>query len=427
MSEKYKTEDVFGQSRELPLNYIEREDADRLLIESLYLDKHIVIYGSSKQGKTSLRKRNLNEDEYIIVHCSNKWDIGQLNSQILKQAGFQLEVSSSKTLEGKAKVSASMKIMGLFDGGGEVEGGKSTTRDFKPLELDPYDSNDIIDALESIEFKKFIILEDFHYLGEETQRDFAFELKAFHENSKFTFIIIGVWLEQNRLTLLNGDLAGRIFSINADNWTEKQLEKVMVRGEELLNIKFSDRTREEIHKWDIGSVFILQELCQKVCFDCGVEETSKDFKEIDSISSVFELTEKIINQQTGRYNSFLQAFYYGFQENELKMHRWLLYPILTATTEELLNGLSYRTIKDKIRLKHPRSSELNLGNLTTALQSTHSLQIKKNIKPNIVDYDQTNSVLNVVDRGFVAWLIFQDNNDLLEKYELPKDYVHNKH
>jgi hypothetical protein len=116
MSEKYNTEDVFGQSRELPLNYVERDDADKLLIESLYLDKHIVIYGSSKQGKTSLRKHNLNQDEYIIIHCSNKWDIGQLNSQILKQAGFQLEVSSSKTLEGKAKVSASMKIMGLFDG-----------------------------------------------------------------------------------------------------------------------------------------------------------------------------------------------------------------------------------------------------------------------------------------------------------------------
>lgn len=418
---KYNTEDVFGQSRELPLNYVERDEADKMLIESLYLDKHLVIYGSSKQGKTSLRKHNLNENEYIIIHCSNKWDIGKLNSQILKQAGFQLEVSSSKTLEGKAKVSASVKIMNLFDGGAEVEGGKSSTKEFKPLELDPYDSNDIIDALESISLKKFIIIEDFHYLKEETQKDFAFELKAFHENSKFTFIIIGVWLEQNRLTLLNGDLAGRIYSINADTWSYEQLESVMQKGEELLNIKFSDKTREDIHKWNIGSVFIFQELCQKICFDCGIEETADEFQEIESSNSVFILTEQIINQQTGRYNAFLQSFYYGFQENELKMHRWLLYPILTASTEQLLAGLSYRTIKEKIRSKHPKSSDLNLGNLTTALQSTHSLQIKKNIKPNIVDYDQTNSVLNIVDKGFIAWLIFQDNSELLQKYELPND------
>jgi hypothetical protein len=324
-------------------------------------------------------------------------------------------------LEGKAKVSASMKIINLFDGGAEIEGTKSTTKDFKPLELDPYDSNDIIDALESISFSKFIILEDFHYLKEETQRDFAFELKAFHENSKFTFIIIGVWLEQNRLTLLNGDLAGRVYSINADKWSNEQLEKVIQKGEELLNIKFDDETRAEIHKWDIGSVFILQELCQKICFDCGVEETRENLTNVASNSSVFKLTEQIINQQTGRYNSFLQTFYYGFQQNEMKMHRWLLFPILTATTEELLTGLSYRTIKDKIRSKHPKSSDLNLGNLTTALQSTQSLQIKKNIKPNIVDYDQTNSVLNIVDKGFIAWLIFQTNKTLLEKYELPND------
>lgn len=416
---KYNTQDVFGQSRELPLNYIERDEVDKLFLDSLYLDKHLVIYGSSKQGKTSLRKHNLKEEEYIIIHSSNKWDIGQLNSQILKQAGFQLEVSSSKTLEGKAKVSATMKLMNLFDGGAEVEAGKSSTKEFKPLELDPYDSNDIIDALESIKFSKFIILEDFHYLKEETQRDFAFELKAFHENSKFTFIIVGVWLEQNRLTLLNGDLAGRVYSINADKWTDKQLERVIQKGEKLLNIKFSDETRADIHKWDIGSVFILQELCQKICFDCGVEETMKELTNVNSNNSVFDLTEKIINQQTGRYNSFLQAFYYGFQENELKMHKWLLYPLLTATTEELMAGLSYRTIKDKIRSKHPKSTNLNLGNLTTALQSTHSLQIKKNIKPNIVDYDQTNSVLNIVDKGFIAWLIFQKQNKLLEKYDLP--------
>lgn len=418
-NKKYNTEEVFGQTRELPLNYVEREDADKLLRESLNLNKHLVIYGSSKQGKTSLRKHNLKEEEYIIIHCSNKWDIGQLNSQILKQAGFQLEVSSSKTLEGKAKISATMKIMNLFDAGTELEGGKSSTRDFKPLELDPYDSNDIIDALESISFNRYIILEDFHYLKEETQKDFAFELKAFHENSKFTFIIIGVWLEQNRLTLLNGDLAGRVYSINADRWIDEKLEEVISSGEKLLNIKFDKKTKEDILKWDIGSVFILQELCQKICFECGITETVSKLKEIKSPISVFKLTESIINQQTGRYNSFLRAFYHGFQENELKMHRWLLYPILTSTTEELINGLSYKVIKEKIRSKHPKSSDLNLGNLTTALNSSHSLQIKKNIKPNIIDYDQTNSILNIVDKGFIAWLIFQNPFDLLENFDLP--------
>jgi hypothetical protein len=51
-----KTADVFGVSRELPLTYVEREHVDDKLLDNLTRDKHIIIYGSSKQGKTCLRK-----------------------------------------------------------------------------------------------------------------------------------------------------------------------------------------------------------------------------------------------------------------------------------------------------------------------------------------------------------------------------------
>jgi chromosome segregation and condensation protein ScpB len=68
---------------------------------------------------------------------------------------------------------------------------------------------------------------------------------------------------------------------------------------------------------------------------------------------------------------------------------------------------------------HPLGETLNLGNLTQALQSTASLQVSKDIKPIILDYDQTNSRLNVVDRGFVIWLQNQDKSELFEDLELP--------
>jgi hypothetical protein len=60
-----------------------------------------------------------------------------------------------------------------------------------------------------------------------------------------------------------------------------------------------------------------------------------------------------------------------------------------------------------------------LGNLTQALQSTASLQVKKDIKPIVLDYDQTNSKLNIVDHGFLIWLENQDRAELLDLAELP--------
>ena len=78
-------------------------------------------------------------------------------------------------------------------------------------------------------------------------------------------------------------------------------------------------------------------------------------------------------------------------------------------------------MRDILRAHHPERAALNLGNLTQALQATASLQVKKDIKPIVLDYDQTNLRLNVVDRGFLIWISNQDKSDLLELADLPTE------
>jgi len=63
-------DDVFGISRDIPKNYVVRESVDGALVNALARDKHIVIYGSSKQGKTCLRKYNLRKEEHLVVTAS---------------------------------------------------------------------------------------------------------------------------------------------------------------------------------------------------------------------------------------------------------------------------------------------------------------------------------------------------------------------
>ena len=69
-------------------------------------------------------------------------------------------------------------------------------------------------------------------------------LKAFHEGSELTFIVVGVWLDENRLTTYNGDLIDRVVAVNADAWSDDQLREVIRKGEELLNIEFDETFRE---------------------------------------------------------------------------------------------------------------------------------------------------------------------------------------
>ena len=100
----HTTDEVFGISRDLPLNYVDRKNVDEKLVDNLTREKHIVIYGSSKQGKTSLRKHCLQEPDSIVVQCSNRWGIEDILSNILKRAGFKITQSEKKTISGRNKI-----------------------------------------------------------------------------------------------------------------------------------------------------------------------------------------------------------------------------------------------------------------------------------------------------------------------------------
>ena len=75
-----------------------------------------------------------------------------------------------------AKAGLAAKILGKgvdlsLEGTGEW-GSKTETVEARP-ELDPADVNEVIEALRACEFDQWIVLEDFHYLPEEVQKDFA--------------------------------------------------------------------------------------------------------------------------------------------------------------------------------------------------------------------------------------------------------------
>lgn len=423
----HKTSDVFGVSRDIPLTYIERDHVDDKLLENLTRDKHVIIFGSSKQGKTCLRRYCLADEDYILVQCQNTWDAAKLSEAILKSAGCDVEVSNKLTSEGKAKLSVKAKtgfsLFGLgkaeVEGGGEGERTEKRERSFEPLELDPSDPNDLVRALKGIDFKKYIVLEDFHYLPQETQEGFAFSLKTVHETSKTTFIIVAVWREENRIIVYNGDLAGRVVSVDADKWGEEDLLKVFEAGEQLLNITFPEKFKIELISKALHSVYIVQDCCYKACMENNIAETSPTPIRLPDTLDAARLVKEVIDEQGARYSSFLTNFAAGFGTTQLEMYKWLLYPVVTAKISDLERGLVYRYIRLAIEAAHPQGSSLNPGNLTQALISVPALQAKKNIKPFILDYDRSNLRLSIVDKGFLIWLAVQDRDQLLLSLDLP--------
>jgi hypothetical protein len=424
---KHSVDDVFGVSRDVPMNYVDREEVDGKFIKSLARSHHIVIFGSSKQGKTCLRKHCLNEDDYITVSCHNKWKLSDLHAAILKQAGYEVTQSTSQAIGGHYKLKATAGaegkvpffVKGKAEVGGEYEQSRERVETRVALELDPLDANDIIRALEEIEFTKFVAIEDFHYLPDDTQREFSFALKTFHEQSKISFIITGVWREQNRLIAFNGDLTERVFSIDVDSWNSADLRRVIDDGEALLNVSFAEGFRDELILGCNDSVHLVQEACRRACEDASIFRTQDTNVTLGTAALAKRLLKEIVDGQSARYNAFLMNFSDGFQQTDLEMPKWVIYTVLVSSVEELEKGIRLREVTKIIREGHPRGEKLNQGNITQALSSASSLQSAKGIRPIVIDYDGTNRNLHVVDKGFLIWLGQQNREELLSGLELP--------
>jgi hypothetical protein len=182
-----KLEEVFGVSSNAVLSYVQRASVDDRFQEALKADKQIIVYGSSKQGKTALVQRYLPYDKNIVVRLTPKTQISDIYGSVLRQLGIQIKESSGESSGREA--SASVKVgfratIPIFGGGDASAGGGAKTSAERNIQCKEVPFNlelpqDISELLRECKFDRAIILENFHYLDDDRQKQLAFDLRTF--------------------------------------------------------------------------------------------------------------------------------------------------------------------------------------------------------------------------------------------------------
>jgi len=282
------------------------------------------------------------------------------------------------------------------------------------FEIDAADPNDVIRVLKEIGFERFIVLEDFHYLSEDTQKEVAIDLKAFHEKSDLCFIVVGVWLESNRLVLYNGDLAGRLVPVDADQWSVEELSEVVRKGEALLNVAFPGDVRYKLLEACQGNIGLLQEALYRLCESEGVHATSLETRAVGTLDAVDRIVRELAQEQAGRYQNFLTQFVQGFQKTELEMYKWIAHTVVTADAADLKRGLKASTVHRMIEALHPDRERLLFNNTLQALKNVRTLQHRNLVQPVILEFDTNENLLQGVDSGFILFIQATPKGQLLD-------------
>ncbi|MGO2451211.1 hypothetical protein [Pseudomonas taetrolens] len=433
---KYKTSDVFGVKSSLIESYIERPSVDELFSAALEDKNQVIVYGSSKQGKTSLILKHLKPEQYVKVECSPQTNSIDIYRSILRQLNITYFESGTQnaSFEVSSKANGGLKIKVPFVGeaslGGEIADKKTQSNTKKEIYIE-YNlelAQDVSELLNKLNIDKFIILENFHYLSLEVQEQLAYDLRVFQDLGVI-FVVLGIWREANRLIQFNGDLLDRVTEVPVEPWLDDDFAKVIEKGSKLLNVDFS-QVSETLIKSSFDSVGVVQELCKQCCIIAGISKTP---------DTTFVITDDHLQQALnakaadygGRHVRNFESFVHITSKTSnqsgkpsLAFPYYFIYILLKTDFDNIEKGLSRSTLLEGIRKVHHRPDDVRSGDLGAFLHNITQHQINKKIQPPFVDYDRGSKILKIIDSSLYFFLRHCDRDAILDDIPNPiEDYT----
>ncbi|KGK16805.1 hypothetical protein [Vibrio navarrensis] len=427
----YLTADVFGVRSKLIRSYIERDSVDEKFKKAIKDGNEVIVYGSSKQGKTSLILNHLSESDYIKVECSPQTKSVDIYKSILRQANISYveSESSEDAYEHGGKLSTGIKIKIPFFGDTSASADLSDKKSDKVTSHKTYVeynlelAQDVSELLKKYNVNKYFVIENFHYLELSVQETLAYDLRVFQDHH-LIFIILGIWREANRLVQFNGDLLDRVTEVPVEPWSSADFEKVIAKGQKLLNVDFSE-VKDRLISDSFDSVGVVQEICKQCCLNAGVEETSPELVVITK-KHLDDALETKAQEYGVRHIRNFEAFVDITKRTSSKSGKpSLAYPyyfiklLLTQNFENIEKGLKRTVLLDEIRKIHHRPDDVRSSDLGKFLHNLTESQVSKKIQPPFVDYDRGGKVLKVIDSSLYFFLKHCDREEILDDISNP--------
>ena len=146
--------------------------------------------------------------------------------------------------------------------------------------------------------KNPLVIDDFHYLPRDAQRNIIRALKSPIFN-RVPVIFIAIPHRKFEVIKIEREMTGRVNNLDIPSWQDEELKGIALTGFPLLNVKFIDDTViNQLAAEACGSPHLMQEFCHKICSVNGINKTLSEEKLIDTVD--FQKLFPDISEETGR-------------------------------------------------------------------------------------------------------------------------------
>lgn len=270
-------EDIFTPSTSAELTFVRRNAIERKFNSQFRINgKQIIVYGHSGSGKTTFLERYFKEHkiETITIRCDSSMAFDQIILNSFDKLGVYYNNSSSISNTEGHKATSGLKTNGI-KAGSEYNESVTKVSNFARLvepQLTPQRLAETLGAT-----NKVLVIEDFHKLDDAEKKRLADMLKVFNDMANtypsLKVICIGAVDTAREIIKLDNNLKQRVYECEIPLLTDAEIQNIVLRGCELLNIEMASDLVERIVHYSNQLGGLAHQLCYDVCESKGITKT----------------------------------------------------------------------------------------------------------------------------------------------------------
>lgn len=349
----YTLEEVFTPSQPADVTFIDRKSLNTRLDRAIRTPgKQIVVFGYSGVGKSTLILNKLKEHNLksIKTNCIASMTISDIIIGAFNQLDIYYSTEKSTTISKSIGGQLSANFLSIKAGikAGTSDDVKIGMKRAVDLPISPQTLAQYIG-----EAGCCWIIEDFHKIEAEHKKPMVQIMKVFMDYSisykNLKIIAIGAVNSGREVVQFDPEMQNRITEVEVPLMDIQSLKNIMLKGEDSLNIRFTDNVKNRIATYSYGLPAVTHQLSQILCDLKGVYSTQKT-ETVEINSSLFkDALNEYIDEKADTFKSIYEHATKIHHKRKDENPYDLLKAIISINKEEFLLSDIKSEIEKKTR------------------------------------------------------------------------------
>lgn len=418
---RIRASEIFVPGGQPKHTYVERSQyrlEERLGLARDNLCKLITLTGPTKSGKTVVTQRLFPREEAVWLDGGSFSSEDELWLEVVSQLqGF---TTAQKARSKSSAYGVTVEIDGQIKLPLVAKGAASVAPRFEKIREESVEESLTTGprptAIKLLREKRTpLVLDDFHYLHRDTQKNVVRALKAVIFEG-IPVVLLAIPHRQFDAVRVEREMTGRIDNIEVPPWTERELMVIPTLGFELLKIRVSRHVLERFVKECLWSPHLMQEFCRELCREEEISEAAQNTTALSPASVEVENVFRKAAAATSRI--IFERLARGPRSRSDRKQRPLrsggtvdIYGAVLRAVASLSPGVStlnYEQIRGALR-QILKADYPNANEVSRVLEKMSEISSSDESSVPVIDFDKTDRLLHITDPFFALYLKWGDH------------------